>query len=207
MWVSRFLVVTILLVALVCSSPNWVDARQWKPILSDQATEYTQIFDNRSPEEKVMIYWVAPETVNDCPAEIESILRGYLLVAVYHLRLSSLGKVTFQTPNGVQVKTASGKARQPLVQDTLPHAVIDLISSIQSPLSEALGHLGRGIRWYIFDGKGIDSCQEGVFWIVYAGEQYRYETPIPGCGQAISWPRNRKAFSSPPILHFTDEDY
>jgi len=71
MWVSRFLVVTILLVALVCSSPNWVDARQWNPIPSDQATEYTQILDNRSTEEKVMIYWVAPETVNDCPAEIE----------------------------------------------------------------------------------------------------------------------------------------
>jgi hypothetical protein len=41
--------------------------------------------------------------------------------------------------------------------------------------------MGRGIHWFVYDGTGIDSCGPGKFLVPHAGENYSYDTPIPGC--------------------------
>jgi len=79
-----------------------------------------------------------------------------------------------------------GEARQPLRDGALPPAVTGIIATLQAAYSQALGALGQGTEWYVFEGKGIDSCQKGAFWIYSAGEQYGYATPIPGCGQSTA---------------------
>ena len=58
---------------------------------------------------------------------------------------------------------------------------VGIVAGMQSVFSQALGPMGEGMRWMTFDAAEISSCEEGVFWIDYDGEQYDYRTPIPGC--------------------------
>jgi hypothetical protein len=39
------------------------------------------------------------------------------------------------------------------------------------------------MRWFVFDGSTIHSCQPGKLSVPYGGETYIYDTPIPGCAK------------------------
>lgn len=180
----RIAVFSVLLLTLGYSLPGTVAARQWRTTPSAQALDYAQIIDQRSKGELVLVFWVAPEIVDGTSPETErarSVLGEYMLVGVAHARISLAGQFTFERPAGVLIQTADGKARQPLSDRALPPAVTGIISTFQATFSQALGQFGQGTHWHVFNGKGIESCQKGAFWVYYAGEQYGYATPIPGC--------------------------
>ena len=98
-----------------------------------------------------------------------------------HGHFSPLGQITFTTHTDVTLRTKKDEIRQPLVKEGLPPAVMAGVSVLEALFSQALGKLGQGAQFYVFDGTGIDSCQEGGFWVSYADEEYNYDTPIPGC--------------------------
>ena len=183
---TRVVTGAVLVLTLATVFSDAVDARQWRMTPAAQARDYTQIVDHRSKGELVMIWWVAPELVDahsPVSEQARSILREYMVVALAHARISPTGRFTYERPAGVLIQTGDGKARQPLRDGALPPAVTGIIATLQATFSQALGAFGQGTEWYVFEGKGIESCQRGAFWIYYAGEQYGYATPIPGCGQ------------------------
>lgn len=182
-----------LLLALLYGIPEGADARQWRMTPSAQAQEYSQIIDQRSNREIVIVWWVAPEVLEDDSPGTEqarSILQQYMLVGVAHVRISALGQFKYQEPTGLLVQLPNARARRPLDKTTLPPAVAGVVSVMGATFSQAMGQFGRGVHWYVFDGKGIESCRKGAFRIAYAGEQYGYVTPIPGCSQMSASPAN-----------------
>jgi hypothetical protein len=96
-----------------------------------------------------------------------------------------MGGTVFEIPQGVAIQTIQGEERQPLDQETLPLSLIEFLSVRLSILSRKLGNAGEAFQFFVFEGKGITSCQEGRFWVAYAGERYSYKTPIPGCELSV----------------------
>lgn len=180
----RTLGVGAVVLLLFFSAFERADARNWKPTASSRAMDYVQITDNRSENELVMIWWIASEAFivgQDLDQATANLLREYVIVAVVHMDISPVGQFTFRSPTGVLVKTSADWERQPIAEESFPPLLVGFLSILKSMLAQGLGPLGEGIRWFVFDGKGIESCGNGLFWVSYAGEQYDYKTPIPGC--------------------------
>ncbi len=159
-------------------------ARDWRPPKPEAAAiKYTQILDHRSPREHVMVWWIAPENLGASQGAepARKVLREYLVVGVVHQDMSEMGTPSFRPISGVQIKTAEGTIVKPLAEADVPPAAAGLVAVIRNMYTQILGPLGQGMHWLTFKNNGIDSCKSGRFWVLYAGEQYDYETPIPGC--------------------------
>ena len=172
-----------LLAAILSTASLTAMARQWKATPTTLAQDYVQIVDSRSQREIVLILWLSPQIVDDSPANAaaKEVLSSYVVVGIIHADISTLGRFAFRTPENVALRTAGGAERKPLDQSEVAPAAAGIVTVMQNVFSQALGPMGEGTRWVTFDAARISSCEEGVFWIDYDGEQYDYRTPIPGC--------------------------
>jgi hypothetical protein len=187
-----YFIVSVILIIFMLIVPGRADARKWRVKPSDLAADYSQIIDQRAGNEVVVIYWVAPETMDASIQNVEafrSMLRDYIIVGAAHGTASQTGRLNFRVPEGLVVQSGDGKARQPLAKETWPPLVTAFSTVIQNFMSQSMGQLGEGFNWFVFEGKGIESCGKGRFWVAYAGERYNYETPIPGCSQSGGAPQ------------------
>ncbi len=175
----------ILLPVLLWGVAAGAQARQWKPPPQDRAIEYAQIIDRLSDRETVMVMWLAPEILDKSTESraFRSILRVYTIIGIGHANASAAGAWTFTVPEGVHLETGTDQVRAPLDRATLPPNIAGTISMLGELLAQGMGAFGQDIVWFVFDGKGLESCGEGSFRVVYADERYEYETPIPGCGK------------------------
>jgi hypothetical protein len=174
------------------SLPLTSDARKWRVRLHDLASEYSQIIDQRPGNEVVVVYWIAPETMDANMANVEAVkamLREHMLVGIVHGSAAQAGRLDFRVPENPVLEDGERQQRQPLAKENWPPMITAYSALLQKFLSQSLGQLGGGFHWFVFDGKGIDSCGKGSFWIQYAGERYSYVTPIPGCSATSGAPR------------------
>jgi len=180
---NRSLAFTLAAALLVAAVPGVADARPWKPTAEALALDYAQIIDQRSPNEMVLVMWLAPEIVADDEESdlARQILADYLVVAVVHGDISDLGQITFRKVASLDARTFGNTSLAPLDTGGLPPAVTGVISIMQGMFTQALGAMGQGTNWFVFDGSPVTSCGTGGFSIPYAGEVYEYATPIPGC--------------------------
>lgn len=169
------------LLGCLCAVIQLGSARDWKPTPQDKAKDYLLIKHEKSPREFVLVTWSAPEgAVGPLPEELRNVLREHLIIGVVHMRTSETGEMTVRSRGEVMVKDSPGAIRAPLVMDTLPYNVTLALTTLRQVFSQ-LGVIGKGIQFYVFEAKGIHSCKDGQFWVVYEGEEYEYKTPIPGC--------------------------
>lgn len=177
-------------VAMLCllifgfTLPSRANARKWRVKPTDLASDYSQIIDQRPGNEVVVIYWVAPETLDanvQNNETLKAMLREQVIVGVAHGSTSQQGRLSFRVPEGVTLEDGEGKQREPIAKEAWPPLVAAFSTMIQSFFVQSMGQMGSGFHWFVFDGKGIDSCGKGRFWIRYASERYNYDTPIPGC--------------------------
>ena len=63
----------------------------------------------------------------------------------------------------------------------VPPGVAGGITGIQQVFAQNLGVLGKGIKWFVYDGTWLKTCGRGHFWITVSGTEYDYVTPVPGC--------------------------
>ena len=162
------------------------DARKWRVRPHDLAADYSQIIDQRGGGEVVVVYWIAPETIDPGMRQAETLkamLKEHIVVAVAHGTAGQGGRLNFETPQGVTIEDENKKQREPLAKENWPPLVSAYTAVMQKFLSQTTGQLGSGLHWFVFNGEGIESCGKGRFWITYAGERYNYDTPIPGCSQ------------------------
>ena len=173
----------LMLSLILCGGSHEVSARNWKLSPAAAMWDYTVISHPRSLREQVVVWWLAPEllTVYQWAREVPKELREHLLVAVVHADVSGTGTLSFRTIKGVKIKTADGTMLQPLTEAATPPEIASFIKQGRSQLTQKLGQFGQGLNWFTFKNKGIESCKSGRFWIVYAGEEYEYKTPLPGC--------------------------
>ncbi len=171
------------LAAILFAAASPATARSWKTTPYTRALQYLEIFDQRADNELVQIFWVAPELIKAEPKNkmAREALRKYIVIGTAHANISTLGEFTLLDSKEVVLRIEGGGKRRPLDPDSIAPAAAGMVTVMQRVFTQAIGKLGQGTHWLTFEGAGIDSCGPGVFWVDFAGEQYDYRTPIPGC--------------------------
>ncbi len=127
--------------------------------------------------------WIAPEYLapEQGSESVRNLLGTYTVVVIAHVQILPTGEWKYFDPTNASIRHGNDAARQPLDRDTLPPVLIGFLTAFEKSLSQGLGKLGANMRLQVFDGAGIESCSNGVLWVDYTGENYSFETPIPGC--------------------------
>jgi hypothetical protein len=118
--------------------------------------------------------------VSDSP-EAQQVLDKYVVVGVVHANAGVNGRVSFDPIDTLQARDGNGSPLTLLIGDNVPPTVAGLLSGVEATVRQALGAMGQGMHWFVFDGGAVHSCVTGGLSIPVAGETYTYETPIPGC--------------------------
>lgn len=158
------------------------DAREWRASPVSQAIEYLQIIDRRSPNEGVAVIWMSQDVLSNLP-EFKigrAVLAENLVFSVAHWDVSTTGDFNFREIAPPVLETPSG-TRMPLDEGEQNPAGAGLLVTLKAQFAETFGAVGKGLQWFVYDADGVDSCTEGILWLVYGGERYEYRTPIPGC--------------------------
>jgi len=155
-------------------------ARQWNATPEAQAQEYSMIQDNRPGNELVMVFWLSPQMIED--KTMSDLLSKSVVIGALDARVGSDAKFSFTPIDQIKVKDAAGKDLRLLKGDDVPPAVMGGVQTIGSAFRQALGPVGAGFQWFVFDAGSVKSCTPGSgFSVQVAGTVYTYETPIPGC--------------------------
>ena len=169
-------------ITLLTSTVTPSDARQWRTTPHSQAQDYTIIVDQRSKHELVVIFWLAPPLVpeKENSGNAREVLRRNLVIGVAHADISHGAQFSFREIGPPAITTDIGFLAPIRDEDISPVAQGGM-ATVKAIFTQALGKLGAGTKWFVFDGRTIDSCGPGQFWVEYDDEQYDYKTPIPGC--------------------------
>ena len=166
-----------LAVFLLSSSSAW--ARMWKPSARAVAQDYAQIIDDRSNGDIIIVWWLVPQMFDNKAAQ--DIMSKNAIFGVLKARISSDVTFSFAEVDHLDVERSDGTRLTPLSSDQFPPAVAGTLAALEAGLRQGLGVMGRGIRWFVFDGTNVDSCAKGDLSVLFAGEVYTFDTPIPGC--------------------------
>jgi hypothetical protein len=160
-------------------------ARQWNPDSRAAAVDYTQILHSKTPGQVVFVWWVVPEAFIGAPnaQSIQDVLSRYVVIGMADGRGGPGAPMNFTPIQDLRISDSSARQLSPLAANATPPAVTQAIASLQGLARQSLGPLERGIRWLVFDGSTIHSCQPGKLSVPYGGETYVFDTPIPGCAK------------------------
>ncbi len=157
-------------------------ARPWQPKAKDLALDYSQIIDARANGDMVFIWWLVPQIAPNS-AQVQQVLDKYIIIGVAHGHTAPEGTVTFGTVTPITLKDYQGKTIAELSQPEIPPVVVGMIAGLESAVSKTIGAMGEGIHWFTFKSDSVRSCSKGGMTVEYAGTDYTYDTPIPGCPQ------------------------
>ena len=179
----RFAVVSSLAI-LALMTPTL--ARQWSPDSRGAAVDYTQIIHAKGPGQVVFVWWVVPETFAGAPngQSMQDALSRYVAIGIADGRAAGPGApMTFTPVPDLKITDAAGRQLSPLAANATPPEMTQTITTLQGLARQNLGPVGQGMRWFVYDGSMIHSCQPGKLSVPYGGETYVYDTPIPGCAK------------------------
>jgi hypothetical protein len=158
-------------------------ARQWKATPEAITRDYATINDTRPGGELFLLLWFVPQMIspNSPGAEAATtMLRKYVVVMAVHGHLDRPTlKLSFEDITALQASDESGRALTPVAKDDLPPVSIAMLTAMEA----SAGAMGNGMKLFVFDGAGIDSCSKGRLSIPFANETYTWDTPFPGCQQ------------------------
>jgi hypothetical protein len=155
-------------------------ARQWNATPEAQAQEYSMIQDNRPGNELVMVFWLSPQMVAD--KAMADVLSKSVVIGALDAHVSNDAKFTFTPVDSVLVKDAAGNELRLLKGDDIPAAAASGVQTMGTAFRQALGPVGAGFQWFVFDAGSVRSCEPGSgLRVQVAGTTYTYDTPIPGC--------------------------
>jgi len=176
-------IVNMVLIAFLANLGGEANARPWKTTPTKRAQDYLSIQDVRANNEIVLTMWIAPEYF--APEQrselVKNLFSTYTVIVFAHVQILPTGEWKYTDPTNASIRHRNDAARQPLDKDTLSPALIGFLTIFEKTLSQGLGKLGANMKLHVFDGAGIESCGNGVLWVDYAGENYSFKTPIPGC--------------------------
>lgn len=161
-------------------------ARQWNPDSRGAAVDYTQILHAKGPGQVVFVWWVVPETFAGAPNAqgLQDALSRYVVVGIADGRAPGPGApMNFTQIPDLKIADTAGRQLSPLAANATPPEMTQTIATLQGLARQNLGPVGQGMRWFVYDGSAIHSCQPGKLSVPYGGETYTYDTPIPGCAK------------------------
>lgn len=160
-------------------------SRQWKATPEALARDYATINDTRPNGDLVLLIWFVPQMVRpEAPgySAMTTMLRRNVMLVAVHARLDKAsGTVTFQEINTLDARNQNGRALTPIERDQLPPATIGAVTTIETMFRQSAGNMGKGMKLFVFDGTGVDSCGKGRLSVSVANETYTWDTPFPSC--------------------------
>ena len=164
---------------LVAAIP--AQARLWKPDRGSLARDYAWITDVRNSHDVITVFWLAPPLAAGSTT-YQLILERYVIVGVSHVKQDAVtGKTESTNLDAVEARGSDGKPLTLLEGDKVPPAVAAVIAGNGGTARQAMGVTGAGMRFFAFEAGNIQACAKGRLTIFYVGENYIYDTPIPGC--------------------------
>ena|ERR1039458_3910297 len=175
-WISCVLVVLL-------SAVSPAQSRTWSRNPTNLAQDYVLINDNRGNGDVVLILWLAAPMIQSGPSTqaARELLDKYIVIGVAHAHASKEGTFTFDRTATLEANDGSGQPLKSLNADTMPPSVVGTLAAMQSAFGRSLGAFGQGIQWFAFDSGTTHACTKGGLSVIFAGETYTYDTPIPGC--------------------------
>jgi len=162
-----------------------VSSRQWKATPDAIARDYASINDNRPNGEFVLIQWFVPQMVrpgnSGASALISMVRKNVVLMAVHGTLDKTTGTFSFQDIDALEARDRNGRTLNPIARDSLPPTNIGIITGMEASLRQSAGPMGKGMKLFIFDAAGVDSCGQGRLSVSLANETYTWDTPFPGC--------------------------
>ena len=150
-------------------------ARQWKATPQSLAQDYSMIQDNRQGNEMVIVIWLSPQMVDD--ASLQDVLSKSLIVGAIDAHIGADGKITFTPIDTISPKDVKGNALRELEGDDIPPAATGGVQTMDAIFRQALGPVGAGFHWFVFDGTSVKSCTPGEgFSVEVASQTYTYDT-------------------------------
>ena len=132
----------------------------------------------------MIVLWLSSALIPDSSpnaANAKALLDKYMLIATLHAQLKTDGTFTPIEGEPVEARSVDGGPLPPLDEATQPPAIVGALATLQSLFAKMLGPFGQSVHWTVFDGSKTAPCGNGGFRLVFAGETYTYDTPIPGC--------------------------
>ena len=157
-------------------------ARPWKPAMKQLASDYATIVDDRNARDAKVIFWLAPPIMDSGPTA--DLIDRYVIIGVARGHFSSVGSVTFDPIDSLQVKDSNARPLRRLSGEEIPPLVAGTVAIMESMFGQSLGAFGKGMHWFVFAGGTVHACGNGGISIPFAGETYTYDTPFPGCPHA-----------------------
>ncbi len=166
---------------LATASP--AQSRIWSHDPVSLAQDYAIITDNRSKGDLAMIIWLAPPIISDTPANqaARELLDKYVTIGVVHAYVTQEGTTSFDQITVPEVRDKARALLKLLDPGAIPPAMVGALATLQSIFSRTFGAFGNGIQWFTFDGETVHACRPGGMSVLFAGETYTYDTPVPGC--------------------------
>jgi len=138
------------------------------------------IQDNRPGDQLVMVFWLSPPMIEDKSAQ--AMLESNLILGVLNSRIGGDGKASFASDAQVTVKDANGNVLREIKDEDLTPTLSGGLHAMEAVFRQALGPMGQGFHWFVFDGASVHACSPGSgFSVQFAGTNYTYDTPVPGC--------------------------
>jgi hypothetical protein len=172
-WLAAWALLGIVIAAMPAG------ARQWKPAPAALALDYLQINHQKSPTEYVMVWWLAPPMFADSKPT-QDVLEKYQVIGILDMHTDATGISTFEQTD-VKVLDGAGKALAPVADADLPPGVAAVTTSLKTMLGQTLGKAGNGFHLFVYHADAVSACGPGHLSVVYGGETYNYDTPVPGC--------------------------
>ncbi|THD42290.1 MAG: hypothetical protein E7774_16165 [Bradyrhizobium sp.] len=169
--------------AIVLGSAVPGEARNWSKNPANLANDYLGVYDDRGGGDHVIMIWAASPLLprdQQTPAAME-LLDKYVIIGAAHGHFSKLATASFDPPSKIDVFDQNGQPLVALTESTMPPIMLGLLTILQSALSRAMGPMGQGIHWSVFEAGDVRACTKGGISVQFAGTKYTYDTPVPGC--------------------------
>jgi hypothetical protein len=171
------------LLACAASAPAW--PRTWKSSPRELVRDYVTITDLRRDGEIVTLLWFVSGMVeSDAPgaAAIKPLLDRYVIMAAVHGKLDrTTATYSFDDISTLEAKDQTGKPLMRVARNDLPPTMTGILAILEAMFRKSLGAMGEGMKVFVFDASGVNSCGPGGLAVSLAGETYTWQTPIPGC--------------------------
>jgi len=169
-----FLAFALLLLAMAVPA----SARLWKPTPQQQIADYLGITHNKPAGDTIVISWWASPLVT--APTMKPILDKYLVLSIAHTRRGPDGVTSWDNVQGVKVSDGAGNGLKEMSPDLIPPTLVGMIATQEATVRQTTQGRGK-VYWSVWEAGAVNACQRGKLVVNYDGEDYSYDTPVPGC--------------------------
>lgn len=107
-------------------------------------------------------------------------LDKYVVLAAVDMHVNPGGQASFSM-NPMQLQDAAGNQLKLVADADMPPVLTGTLASLRAMMAQLLGSMGKGMQVFAYESGSVRACEKGSLSVIYDGETYTYDTPIPGC--------------------------